>query len=445
MDTVTITVGLAKECHHLEAVDKEQKSIIQISKKYSLQKIIDLVLESWGIKIVENRQDGTPKEEEDEPKIEYILTIESIDGKNFHYKCLDEETISQLKHGKDNLLQLQFSPVSKALLMVNELQIELTKLNPKDEGPEEKSQCQSTVKILLQYNLLNLFRTLSVYTQDPLIVKELIELEAFDLVLDYLYLPIFQDSIKEDKQPISDISSNIARNVALIRSNSVKKKSSITKRIMKIKTGMYKRSVALWRSISLVEDKSKIVHLDNSFHSMTCISYALKSMTALIAFDLKLLYPEARLIGLQVSHFLEIDENYHSPLPFSITQSCIDILTAVAKVVNEGHDYGTIVDNEGHDNETTARDENMVWFRIESLLELPKRQPRFQIEIIKCFNEIYSLSSDGVKQEMLLYFNKIRIKNPNSQIPPMGSKSSLTLFQGIVCNINLRSFFILIF
>ena len=94
MDTVTITVGLAKECHHLEAVDKEQKSIIQISKKYSLQKIIDLVLESWGIKIIENSQDGTPKEEEEEDgtKIEYILTIESIDGKNFHYKCLDEKT-----------------------------------------------------------------------------------------------------------------------------------------------------------------------------------------------------------------------------------------------------------------------------------------------------------------------------------------------------------------
>ena len=216
MENLKITINLADECYHLSDNDKIESHVIEISKKDSIQDIIALAMQAWNIKSTEN---GMCDELHSlEVKKLHCLKIESIDGKTFHNKTLNEKNFHDVKNGKNALLQLQLSPKIRLVKIVEELKNEFHLLKAGLDNLDDKaSKLLGECDYILPPHLLDVFGSLCHYTKDANFVSELLEMKAFTLITKFIYLRVFQDPIDRNKS----------------RSSDHKDKSSIKKRILK--------------------------------------------------------------------------------------------------------------------------------------------------------------------------------------------------------------------
>ena len=140
----------------------------------------------------------------------------------------------------------------------------------------------------------------------------------------------------------------------------------------------------------------------NKANSVECTSYLLESMAALVTVDINILGSDPEKLGYQISRFLEIDENYYWKLSPTITESCATILTAIATIIRQRN---CAIPNQTNDKNP--------WFKVENLLALDKRQPRASMVLIKCFNNIYSLSDDNMRSTMFQAISTATLKGKN--------------------------------
>ena len=99
MENIIITVRLAEPLRYLSRCDGIQSHIIEVSKADSIQYIIELAMKACYVNYSETNVT------EECRKREYCLKIESIDGKTFQEKILNEKNIHELKRGKINFLR----------------------------------------------------------------------------------------------------------------------------------------------------------------------------------------------------------------------------------------------------------------------------------------------------------------------------------------------------
>ena len=397
-----ITVTLASECHWLAKTDANQNHVIRCLETYSVHQIVREAIKCWNIDFIvtENTEDH-----------EFVLTIAHVNGKSFHYRPLSDETITHLKKGGRAFLQLQFSTKKKAIEFHRKLKSQLNVLSrtPNIETSLEML-CADFIdsSTILQPETLDVFKKLRYYTQDPLIAKELIRLDAFELISIYAYSSIFQHpfandlGIKDETKLSNTSLTDPDKKQSTIR-NTLKKCPSLRNCTSALRRAEFKGSMSHLEYFSPPSIEGQEETLDtNKTNIVECTSYLLESMAALVTVDIDILGSDPEKLGYQISRFLETDENYYWKLSPTITESCATILTAIATIIRQRN---CKVPNRTNDKNP--------WFKVENLLALDKRQPRASMVLIKCFNNIYSLSDDDMRSKMFQSISTATLRGKN--------------------------------
>ena len=407
-----MTITLAKECHWLAKTDANQNHVIRCLETYSVHQIVREAIKCWKIDFIET---------ENTDDHEFVLTIAHVNGRSFHYQTLSDETIKHLKGGGRTFLQLQFSTKKKAKDIYRKLKSQLNVLSrtPNIETSLE-ILCADFIdsSTILQPETLDVFKTLRYYTQDPLIAKELIRLDAFELISIYAYSSIFQHPFADDsgtndetKLPNSPLTHPDKKPSSI--KNTLKKCPSLnncTSALKGVCRAEFKGSMSHLEYFSPPSTEGQQETLDtNKANIVECTSYLLESIAALVTVDINILGSDPERLGYQISRFLEIDENYYWKLSPTITESCATILTAIATIIRQRN---CKIPNRTNDKNP--------WFKVENLLALDNRQPRASMVLIKCFNNIYSLSDDVIRSTMFQAINTATLKGKHGM---QGTKS----------------------
>ena len=384
--SLQIQVRLAEECQfQAPGANNDNIKDIEISTLDSISNIIDLAVKSWNPKRLSNMDAS----ENACRQQEYVLTIENGNGKEHCYEYLNETNRKNLGTGKQNILVLRYSPKAKALSIIQHLMCEFKTMKEKGETKEDATEdptkrSSTSSDGILPLSVLDLFRTLACYTEHPDVANNIIELEGFELLKDFLYLPLFRLPLNEDERRRgSDISPS-----PLVKKSSTREMfPNVTETKSPIKS---KPSIVVHEEIPV----------DNVSNIVMCLSYMLESMAALVSADPNVLLAEGPKIGYQISQFLNIDENYYALLdaPPTISKSCSYLLTSIAQMFKKDGSMLNVTNEQ-------------PWFRINALLALHKRPYKHQINSIECFISVYSLSSKYLKQEMVKSFNEYQLKN----------------------------------